>query len=77
MFSQLLDMGLDYRVYFDQVPATLMLKDMRRRAVRDKYRWLDNFYDDVAAGNLTEYSFIEPVYLGTPKSLTLSLSPSI
>jgi len=65
MFSQLLDMGLDYRVYFDQVPATLMLKDMRRRAVRDKYRWLDNFYDDVAAGNLSEYSLIEPVYYET------------
>lgn len=62
MFRQVLEMGLDYRIYYDQVPAVLMFKDLRHKDARPRYRQLKTFYDDVSKGDLPELTWIEPVY---------------
>lgn len=62
MFRQLLEMGLDYRVYFQLVPTLLMFKDMRHKEARTKYRGFEQFFVDVAAGDLPEFTWLEPSY---------------
>jgi len=66
MFKQLLDMGLDYRVYFKDVPAVVQHKDMRRKEARDRYRLFDKFYEDLDAGAIPEFTWLEPGYFSTP-----------
>jgi phospholipase C len=63
----LLDMGLDYRVYFQDVPSVLQHKDMRRKEARERYRLLDVLYSDLAAGTMPEFSWVEPAYFSTKK----------
>lgn len=67
MFRQLLDMGLDYRVYFQSVPAVAMFKDMRRFEERHRYRALRTFYEDAASGDLPPFTWLEPNYFVTEK----------
>lgn len=62
MYKQLLDMGLDYRVYFQEVPSVAMFKDMRRAEARRRYRQLHKLADDLAAGDIPEFVWIEPSY---------------
>jgi phospholipase C len=62
MFRQLQEMGLDYRIYFELVPALLMFKDLRHKDARPKYHGFKKFYEDVAAGDLPELSWLEPAY---------------
>jgi phospholipase C len=66
MFSQVLQMGLDYRVYMQQVPFQLMFKDMRRKDARSRYRMYGTLLEDLANGTLPDFSFIEPAYFDTP-----------
>ena len=66
MFSQLEDMGLDYRVYFELVPCLLAFKDMRRKTARQSYRTLSKLFTDLEAGDLPAFSFVEPRYYDTP-----------
>lgn len=60
-------MGLDYRVYFQDVPSVLQFKEMRRKDARTKYRWLDSLYDDLKTGDLPEFTWIEPAYFTSPR----------
>ncbi|GMH71192.1 hypothetical protein TrRE_jg11119 [Triparma retinervis] len=60
MFEQLLDMGLDYRVYFQQFPSVLQHKGLRRHL--RKFRQLRKFYEDAAKGDLPEFTWLEPGY---------------
>lgn len=60
-------MGLDYRVYFQDVPSVLQFKEMRRKEARTKYRWLDVLYDDLKTGDIPEFTWIEPAYFTSPK----------
>jgi phospholipase C len=63
MFRQLELMGLDYRIYFEQIPALLMFKDLRHKDARQRYRGFKrSFFTDVANGDLPELTWIEPVY---------------
>ena len=66
MFKQVLDMGLDYRLYMKQVPANLMFKDMRRKEARHRYRLFPTLLEDLKAGTVPDFSFIEPGYFDTP-----------
>jgi len=67
MFKQLLDMGLDYRVYYQDVPSVLTFKDMRRKEARERYRRFDTLFDDLAAGTMPQFSWLEPSYFTSPK----------
>lgn len=67
MFKQLLDMGLDYRVYYQDVPSVLTFKDMRRKEAREKYRKLEDLFGDLASGNMPQFTWVEPAYFTGPK----------
>jgi phospholipase C len=66
MFRQIEEMGLDYRVYFELVPAVMILKDVRHRDARPRFHAMKQFYVDVAAGDLPELTWLEPRYYNTP-----------
>ncbi|CAE7356411.1 NPC1, partial [Symbiodinium microadriaticum] len=66
MFRQLTEMGLDYRVYFQDVPSVLQFKEMRRKEARSKYRWMDSLFEDLKTGDLPEFTWLEPAYFTTP-----------
>ena len=75
MFRQIEEMGLDWRVYFEMIPAVLMFKDMRHHDVRGRYKGLQSFYTDVSAGDLPEYTWLEPVYHVTPQRAPDDMHP--
>lgn len=75
LFRQLQEMGLDYRVYFQSVPTTLMLKDMRHRDARPKYSAYNKFAEDAKAGNLPEYTWIEPNYFNVDSYMATDQHP--
>mmetsp|Transcript_24778 Transcript_24778/g.46596 ORF Transcript_24778/g.46596 Transcript_24778/m.46596 type:complete len:504 (-) Transcript_24778:32-1543(-) len=62
MFEQLLDMGLDFRVYFQQFPSVLQHKPMRKPKILPKYHLLDKLFDDLERGDMPEFSWVEPGY---------------
>lgn len=57
VFRQLLEMGLDYHVYFSDVPSTLLFKDMRHHDARQRYSAFEKFYEDVANGTLPDFTW--------------------
>jgi len=66
MFRQLTEMGLEYRVYYELVPAVLQFKDMRHKDARPKYHRMSDFFEHVASGDLPQYSWLEPNYYDEP-----------
>lgn len=66
LFRQLEEMGLDWRIYFELVPTMLMFKDMRHKDARSRYHPMQKFYTDVAAGDLPQYTWLEPNYYAEP-----------
>ena len=71
MFQQLLDMGLDYRVYFQDAPDILMFKDLRRNAPFKRIHQMRKFYSHVEQGDLPAMTWLEPAYFdmaGAPAS---------
>lgn len=66
MFKQIEELGLEFRVYFELVPTVLMFKDMRRQPALSSFHSMRKFYEDVAAGDLPSYSWVEPRYYDTP-----------
>jgi phospholipase C len=62
MYKQLLEMGLDYRVYFEDAPSLITFKDIRRQKPLQRIHQLRKFYTDAAAGDLPEFTWIEPAY---------------
>lgn len=60
MFKQLLDMGLDYRVYYQDIPSVLQFKDMRHKEARTKYHKYEELFTDLEAGSMPEFTWIEP-----------------
>ena len=58
-------MGLDYRVYFHDVPSVLQFKEMRRKEARSKYRLMDKLFEDLQTGDMPEFSWIDPAYFTT------------
>ena len=62
MFKQLLEMGLDYRVYFQDAPDILMFKDLRRQNPFKRIHQMRKFYNHVEMGELPEMTWLEPAY---------------
>lgn len=67
LFRQLAELQLDWRVYFELLPTTLMFKDMRHADARRRYFRMSRFFEDVAAGDLPFYTWIEPNYYPTER----------
>ena len=51
-----------WRIYFGDVPQSLVLVHQRRPENAIHYRLIHKFYDDVNDGALPDYTFIEPNY---------------
>ncbi|MET1028124.1 MAG: alkaline phosphatase family protein [Dongiaceae bacterium] len=70
IFARLSDADRSWRVYFHDLPQSIMLGDVWYRAPLH-YRFFDQFLADAHGGELPNYSFIEPRYfadlgLGVP-----------
>jgi phospholipase C len=61
IFGQLQAAGISWRVYFHDMPQSILLKDVWLHAVTH-YRLFSQFLADAQSGNLPNYSFIEPRY---------------
>jgi len=61
IFRKLESNGATWRVYFHDVPQSLLLGDVWLSAALH-YRYFDQFLVDAAAGALPSYAFIEPRY---------------
>lgn len=71
IFDRLLEKGIDWRVYFGDIPQSWVLKNQRQASHRERYRLLHHFADDVAKATSDEfpaYVFIEPHYFWPGKS---------
>ncbi len=61
IFGQLQNAGISWRVYFHDMPQSILLKDVWLHAVTH-YRGFSQFLADAQSGTLPNYSFIEPRY---------------
>ena len=61
LFRRLEDKGKDWRVYFHDMPQSLLIRDVWVYAL-SHYRYFSQFLADAHAGVLPAYSFIEPQY---------------
>jgi phospholipase C len=61
IFRRLEDESKTWRVYFHDMPQSLLLKDIWLYAV-SRYRFFSQFLADAQTGALPDYSFIEPRY---------------
>ena len=62
LYDELTDAGVDWRIYFGDVPQSLVLTHQWRHL--GNYRGFKHWEADVKAGRLPAYSFIEPTYFG-------------
>lgn len=61
IFSRLEDQGKNWRVYFHDMPQSMLLRDVWSLATLH-YRFFSQFLADASQGALPNYSFIEPGY---------------
>jgi phospholipase C len=63
IFDRLTERRIKWRVYFGDVPQSLVLRDQRRPSNARNYRLMHSFWDDTrSARSFPAYSFIEPSY---------------
>ncbi|MGH8765974.1 MAG: alkaline phosphatase family protein, partial [Burkholderiales bacterium] len=63
IYDRLAAKSLGWRVYHGDTPQIMGIKSIRRHYLNpSRFRSLDKFQRDAAAGDLPEYTFIEPVY---------------
>jgi phospholipase C len=62
LYDELSDAGVPWRIYFGDVPQSLVL--LHQFEHLGNYRRYKHWRDDVAAGDLPAYTFIEPTYFG-------------
>jgi phospholipase C len=62
IFDRLNHAGKRWRVYFGDVPQSLVLAHQRHPRNAIHYHLMHNFFDDVRNGDLPDYIFIEPNY---------------
>jgi phospholipase C len=62
LYDELTDAGVPWRIYFGDVPQTLVLTHQWHHL--GNYRGFNHWEGDVKAGKLPAYTFIEPTYFG-------------
>jgi len=70
IFRRLEDKDVSWRVYFHDVPQSLLLRDIWLISPL-RYRFFNQFLVDAASGTLPNYSFIEPRFFSNPFSRNL------
>jgi phospholipase C len=74
IFENLAEAGHTWAVYFGDHTQTFALGALHRHAA-DGFRSLERFAEDVRAGTLPSYAFLEPVYLDTAVSAASDQHP--
>ena len=66
LYDRLNEQRVSWKIYFDDIPQSLMLTHQRRARNRARYERMSNFYADAKgpADKFPQYAFIEPCYLG-------------
>ncbi|HZL41784.1 MAG TPA: alkaline phosphatase family protein [Verrucomicrobiae bacterium] len=65
IYERLNSAGKDWCIYHDGLPQTAGLSNLRDEFVNpftEKFQDMDDFFEDVKKGELSEYNFIEPRY---------------
>lgn len=62
LYDELHDAGIDWRIYFGDVPQSLVLTHQLTHL--GSYRRFRHWRGDIANGDLPAYTFIEPTYFG-------------
>lgn len=62
IFDSLHEDGLDFAVYFKNIPTTLFYRSLRRLKYFSKFHWFQTFKDHARQGKLKSLSVIEPKY---------------
>ncbi len=62
IFENLTDLDKTWRVYFHDMPQSMMLSNLRNARYGRFFEHFDAFVRDCGSGNLPNYSFIEPRY---------------
>lgn len=60
IFDSLNEAGLDWRVYFHDLPSVLLMRNMRDLKYVGKINYFDFFYEAAASGDLPPYTFLDP-----------------
>ena len=55
-----------WRVYFSDVPSALLMADARMGLLEGNFRSIKEFDRDAAAGDLPDFTFVEPAFLDIP-----------
>ena len=55
-----------WRVYFSDVPSALLMADSRAGLLTGNFRLIEEFAKDAAAGDLPEFTFVEPGFMDIP-----------
>jgi phospholipase C len=64
IFDRLNDAGIDWKIYFHDLPQSLVLWHQREAKNAAKYFPIDDFYNDVRSNKLPLFSYVEPRYNG-------------
>jgi phospholipase C len=66
IFARLSAAGVDWRVYYTDVPSALLLRDARNLSDVSRYRPIADFAKDALAGDLPAFAWVEPGFLSLP-----------
>ncbi len=66
IYENLEDAGLEWGVYFHDIPQSLTLERLQTPARRSRFKLFPEFARDAAGGRLPHYTFLEPRYFNTP-----------
>jgi phospholipase C len=67
IYDVLSNHSLEWRAYFGDISDVLVFASMRSDANLARIQYMDQFYADAAAGNLTSLSYISPVFDTVPE----------
>eukprot|EP01120_Amphizonella_sp_Union-15-10_P002828 TRINITY_DN13118_c0_g1_i1.p1 TRINITY_DN13118_c0_g1~~TRINITY_DN13118_c0_g1_i1.p1 ORF type:complete len:481 (-),score=80.67 TRINITY_DN13118_c0_g1_i1:30-1472(-) len=62
LMESISDAGQLWKVYFEEFPTALFMRELRSIDYLDRWKTLFEFFDDCQSGNLPYYAFIEPRY---------------
>lgn len=70
LFDRLSTRGIDWKIYFQGIPQSIVLKHQRQVSNLARYFYMTQFYEDArgAAEDFPEFSFIEPDFVGTDEN---------
>eukprot|EP01101_Sappina_pedata_P006837 TRINITY_DN349_c0_g1_i1.p1 TRINITY_DN349_c0_g1~~TRINITY_DN349_c0_g1_i1.p1 ORF type:complete len:499 (-),score=173.56 TRINITY_DN349_c0_g1_i1:48-1403(-) len=63
IFYNLHESNKTFNVFFEDIPTSLFLKDVRRPRLLENFHFMRDFEKVVSAGKLADFTFLEPKYI--------------